>query len=569
MKSIRRYISVLSSILAVMLAFGGCGVKKDVQATPTPIALPTATPAPVPVSGGALSIPVPRNPLSGAGPLSVNTEEMRNMYSLVYEPLLRLDAQNRLIPSLAEKWAADDTGRVWTIQLRKNVLWHSGAPLTADDVVYTYNQIKSLGDAGYYASSATAIETCEKVDDSTVRVTMAKSGLMALYALVFPVVCASTPGEVNGTGPYKVTSSSETAVELSANPGWWKQAPYIEQIHCYARESNDVALDSYGAQQLTMVPTSTVSAGRYREEGVTNVMDVMSQDAEVLLLNLRKGVLQSAEVRQAIAYAVNRSAIVSNVYMNHATVADVPVPPDSFLYDASTKIYDYNLDKAAALLKSAGYTPGADGILEKDGQRMHLKLLVNDSTESTYRKNAAALVADQLKAAGIEVEVASAKMSIGEENSEFAQKLVAGDFDLAMAGFSLEQSGNLSPYLAAGGARNYGGASDFEQELTAVANAADENGLKQAHYALQQKFVKELPFIMLYFRVNSIVYNANIKGVQDIRASDVFRTVSTWYIEGTAGVPSLASTSSASASSAGAPGASASSAGTASSVAKQ
>lgn len=559
MKSIRRCISALSSILAILLLLNGCGVKRDANATPTPIAIPTATPAPVPVPGGSLSIPVPRNPIGGGGPLAVNTEEMRNMYSLVYEPLLRLDAQNRLVPSLAEKWAADDTGRVWTIQLRKNVLWHTGVPLTADDVVYTFNQIKALGGAYYYAPNAAAIEACEKVDDGTVRVTMAKSGLMALYALTFPIVCASTPGQANGTGPYKVVSSSETAVELAANAGWWKQAPFIQQIHCYARESNDVALDSYEAQQLTMVPTSTVSAGRYREEGVTNVLDVMSQDAEALLLNLRKGVLQSVEVRQAIAYAANRSAIVSNVYMNHATVADVPVPPDSFLYDATTKLYDYNPEKAAALLKSAGYADtDADGILEKDGQKLHLKLLVNESTESTYRKNAAALVAEQLKAVGIEVEVASAKLSIGQDNSEFAQKLTAGDFDLAMAGFSVEQSGNLAPYLASGGARNYGAVTGFDKELSAAANAADENSLKQAHSALQQKFVKDLPFIMLYFRLNSVVYNANIKGVQDIRAADVFRTVGTWYVEGTAAASSLAS-----ASSAGLRPASASSAGTA------
>ena len=261
--------------------------------------------------------------------------------------------------------------------------------------------------------------------------------------------------------------------------------------------------------------------------------------------------LQNADVRQAIAYAVNRSAIVSNVYMNHATVADVPVPPDSFLYDATTKVYDYNLDKAAALLKNAGYADtNGDGIVEKDGQKLHLRLLVNESTESTYRKNAAALLADQLKKAGIEVEVVTAKMSLGDANNEFAQKLTNGDFDMAMAGFSLEPGGNLAPYLMAGGSRNYGAISGYDKELAAVSNAADENSLKQAHFALQQKFVKELPFIMLYFRMNSIVYSANIQGVQDIRATDVFRTVSTWYIGGSAATPSSASASSASASSA-------------------
>ena len=168
MKNTRRFIRTLSSLLAVLLLLTGCGIKNDTKATPTPIAVPTAAPAPQPVAGGELSIPVPRNPISSGGPLSVNTEEMHNMYSLVYEPLLRLDAQNKLIPSLAEKWSCDDTGRVWTIQLRKNVLWHSGAPLTADDVIYTIGQIKALDSAGYYAPNAAGIETYEKADDNTV-----------------------------------------------------------------------------------------------------------------------------------------------------------------------------------------------------------------------------------------------------------------------------------------------------------------------------------------------------------------------------------------------------------------
>jgi len=549
MKNTRLFIRTLSSVAAVLLLLSGCGGRTGAEATPTPIAVPTPTPAAQPVTGGALSIPVPRNPLNGengTGPLTVNTEEMRNMYSLVYEPLLRLDAANKLVPSLAEKWSSDDTGRVWTLQLRKNVVWHSGAPLTADDVLYTIGQIKALGDAGYYALASGGIEAYEKADDSTVRVTMTKPGLAALYALVFPVVCASTPGEINGTGPYKLVSSSETSVELAVNTSWWKQAPYIQQIHCLSRESNDVALDSYEARQLNMVPTSTVSAGRYREEGVTNVLDVMSQDAEVLLVNQRNSILQNADVRKAIAYAVDRSAIVSNVYMNHATVADVPVPPDSFLYDASTKIYDYNLDRAAELLAGAGYADAdGDGVLEKGSQKLRLRLLVNESTESTYRKSAAALIATQLQKAGIGTEVVTAKLSIGEANGEFEQKLSAGDFDLALAGFSLEQNGDLAPYLAPGGARNYGGiAGDWQKYLDAASAAGDENGMRQAQAALQQKFVQELPFIMLYFRMNSLVYGADIQQVKDIRAADVFRTVNTWYITGEAASPSSASSAS-------------------------
>lgn len=533
----RTFFSTLLLLLCGMIA--GCGATASPNATATPIAVPTATLAPQPVAGGELIIPIPRNPFkSGAGtsanPLLINTEEMRNMYSLVYEPLLRCDANNRIVPSLAEKWSCDDTGRVWTMQLRANVMWHDGIRmLDADDVLYTVQQIRNFGDSSYYSLTADMVESCEKADDGTVRITMKKAGMASLYALLFPVLCAdSTPDQLNGTGPYKLASSFEESVELTANPSWWKQAPYIQTIRCLARESNDVALDSYGAGQLNLVPTSTVSAGKYREEGVTNVLDIMTQDAEVLLVNHNNSILQNADVRKAIACAIDRGSIVSNVYMNRAAICDVPIPPDSFLYDPTTKIYDYDIAKASSLLASAGWTDeDGDGVLEQGGRKLHLRLLVNESTESTYRKNAAALVAAQLTKAGIETEVVTAKLSIGDENGEFEQKLSSGDFDLAMAGFKLELSGNLAPYLSSGGARNYGKVSggQWDELLSAAASAGDENGMRQTQSALQQAFVQELPFIMLYFRMNSVVYSAEIQNVTEVRNTDVLRTVSRWY----------------------------------------
>ncbi len=536
MKNTRRFIRTLSSILVVLLLASGCAANEKPEPTVTPIAIPTATPAPQPVTGGTLMLPIPRNPFqSEAGtsysPLTINTEEMRNMYSLVYEPLLRCDSSNRIIPSLAEKWSSDDTGRVWTIQLRKNVMWHNGSLLTAEDVLYTIGQIKLLGSASYYSLAADAIESYEQADDSTLRITMKRAGAAALYALVFPVVCAETPNELNGTGPYQVQSSTET-VELTVNPRWWRQAPYIQNIQCLSRESNDVALDSYEARQLNMVPTKTVSAGKYREEGVTSVLDVMTQEAEVLLVNHNNAILRNADVRKAIAYALDRSALVSNVYMNRAAVCDVPVPPDSFLYDATTKVYDHDLTKAAQLLNSAGWADeDGDGILQQGSSKLHLTLLVNDSTESTYRKNAAALIATQLLKAGIKVEVVTAKLSIEQANGEFEQKLTNGEFDLALAGFQMEPCGNLAPYLASDGARNYGKVSgDWGTLLSAAAAAADENSMRETHAQLQQQFVQELPFIMLYFRMSSIVYSADIQNVSDIRGTDLFRTVSDWYI---------------------------------------
>jgi len=548
MKSIKGFIKFRHRIAACLLAFvlllsgcsnAGSAPLKEIELLPTP------TPSPQPAQGGTLEIPIPRNPLKSASgtdvqanPLLVNTEEMFNMYWLVYEPLLRCDGTNQLIPSLAEKWESDETGRVWTISLRKGVNWHMiDRTLTADDVLYTLEQIKDLGSDSYYSAANDAIESAEKIDDHTLRITMNQPGTSSLYALIFPVICEQTvDNTLIGTGPYRVKNSSDTRIELIVNDQWWKQQPYIQNITCMAKENNEVALASLEAGQLNFVPTSVVSVGKYRDEGVTSVVDVMTQDAEMLLINHENAILSDTAVRKALVHALNRSALVSNVYMNRATICDVPIPTDSFLYSPSTKVYDYNVNTAAQYLQQAGWIDiDEDGVLERKTdatQELKLRLLVSESTENTYRKSAAALMQAQLAQVGIVLEIETAKLTIGTTDSDFAKKLQDGDFDLALAGFRLSENGDLTPYLKQDGSRNYGSYHNtiMENLLDKAVKAVGEKQMQDAYALVQEQFIQDVPFIMLYFRLNSVICSADINNLTDVREPDLMRTVDKWHI---------------------------------------
>lgn len=559
MKNTQTYIRIngmkhkcIAILLCVLLAVLPAGCKRqenEPQSTPTPTEIAMATASPVPLQGGEFSLPMPINPFTsetdtgtGVTPLTINTEEMRNICSLISEPLVRCDANNRIVPSLAEKWSVDETGLVWTFQLRKGVRWHDGTgTLSAQDVLYTYDQIRAMSDSCYYYSFLEEfVSGCEQIDELSVRVTMKSKGYMSLYAMLFPIIRAESANATTliGTGPYKITnytdSGSAQTLELSAYDSWWKQMPYITKIYGLSRESNAVALDSLEAGLLSMVPTDSVSAGKYRSAGEIAVLDVNTQDAEILLVNHQNSILKDVNVRKAIAMALDRSEIVSNVYMNRATLCDVPVPTDSFLYSAESKVYDYMPAMADNLLKEAGYEDrDGDGFLEKNGRKLKLTLLVNESTESSYRKSAAAVVEAQLTAVGFEIEVVTAKYALGDEQCEFMDKLHNKEFDLAMAGVNVPRNGNLSALIGTGGAKNFGGFSSANMDalLQNVKLAGDETALKEAHSALQQRFVEELPFIMLYFRLNSVIYFSDIKNVSDVRDTDPLRTVEKWYMQ--------------------------------------
>lgn len=528
-------------VAAAFIIISGCTGKGTSTASPTvtlPPVIPLPTPTAPPAKGGTLRLSMPVN-ADKTDPLRVNTEEMLILYSLVFESLLIVDGKGQLTPGLAENWSSDETGTVWTIKLRAAARWHdTGAPITAADVVQTYNRIVNLSTSSYYSYVTRRVASMEAAEDGSLVVTMKQQGVSALYALTFPVTESQSTATGNypaGTGPYKFSFVSDEMVRLERNDNWWKQAPNIDFVEFYARESNEISLASYAAGQLDMVFTSSLTVGRYRDDKNTAVLDMMTQNAEVMLLNFSNQNLRDVRIRQALAYAIDRSRIITNVYMNRARASDVPVPPDSWLYESKSAVYDYNAELALSLFAEAGWTDvDEDGFLEKDGahySELTLTLLVNDSTDGV-RRTAADLIKTQLEALGVHVEVVAAAYTLGDDTSEYLQKLANGEFDLALAGFNIGYDCNLSPYLNGSGIRNYGKYANaaLEQLVINVNTATAEGEYLTAASALQMAFVEELPFITLYFRLNSVLYNTDIMGISEMREPDVLRNIASWYV---------------------------------------
>ena len=531
----KSFLRLLALLMVVLAVFSGCGRSASGE-NQEEIAVPVSTPEPQPITGGEVRMYIPTN-ADVTDPLKVNTEEMLNFFSMIFESLVSISADGKLTAELAENWTSEDGGKTWNIKLREWVTWHGhDISLTPSDIILTFERLKSLGDDSYYSYCTNTIESIEAIDNQNIKVITKSGGYASLYGLTFPVMMSGeATARPTGTGPYKYDGYRDGGVLLTANDSWWKQRPYIDSFLFIERDSNDVALASYSAGQLDIVPTSATTAGKYRQEGITTVQDVMTQSMEIMLVNSTSGALSDSRVRQAIAYGLDRSKIISNVYMNRAQSCDVPVAPDSWIYDSKSKMYDYNASKALALLAEAGWTDvDDDGRLEKGGMaltELNLMLLVNDSTDSA-RKNAAAAIADQLGEIGISVEVVTAAYSLGQTSGEYMDMLKNGEYDIALIGMNLGRDANLTEVMANGGKANYGNYYDYELDTLArsMMSAGDEAAYRDAASAFQLAFAEKLPFIPLYFRLNSIVYSADIKGMTDVREPDIMRSVDKWYM---------------------------------------
>ena len=510
------------------------GCSRAPEHTPEPASpTPNVTSEPQAVQGGTLRLPMPENiSLSDGGydPLLVTTEEMYQLFSLVYDPLIAVDTSNMLTPSLVQSWTPYTNDGKWMLKLRSGVTWHDGSPFTADDVIYTFNQIREIRD-GYYSDAAKNISDMYKQDDLTLIVASNSVGLSALYSLNFPVKKADSDAVMLGTGAYRVDKVSDERIVLKVNTVWWEKTPNIATVEFLARGSNDLAIASYEADMLDFVSTSQLAVGQYASAGETIVADCMTQQMETLLINHTNGLLADKRFRSALAHLIDRSSIITNVYLNKARSSDVPFPPDSWLYDSSQVVFDYNIDTALKLLAECGCTWDEDGKLIKDGSAVTLRLLCGSTTDNSVRADAAAMIADNLRGAGIDVQLINLEHDLNKEDNPFLTALSGGDWDLAAVGFNLSESNDLSKFLLTNGRNNFGGYSDSRiDSLVALMNrAGSETAMRERAYELQAAFTEEMPFIVLYFRLSSVIYSARINGIETLREPGLMRDIRKWY----------------------------------------
>ena len=532
---------IISVFLLAAVVITGCGGSVSPEPTEAPATSePTQAPDGSPV--GRIRLPMPENMADAedCDPIGVRTEEMYQLFSLVFDTLIGVNGSNMLVPSLAMSWRSGGE-RIWLISLRQGVTWHDGSSFTADDVVSTYDRIRRQTD-GYYSDAAENIVSLMKLDESTIRVEMKSEGLSALYCLNFPITKANSDEVLMGTGAYRLESMTDEEIKLTVNTDWWGGTPQIETVEFLARGSNDLAIASYEAGMLDFVPTNSLTAKQYSSAGETVVASCMTQQMETLLINHNNTHLRKKEFRSAIAHLIDRSSIIANVYMNNARSCDMPVPPDSWLYDSSQVVYGYDRELALSLLTEQGYTIDEDGNIGYFSEKVSLRILVGSTPENSVRAEAAQLIADSLTSFGIGVELITANHDTASASpdpeseapysgdTEFVRLLREGNWDLALVGFSLSESNSLSKYLTPSGSNNFGHYSS--EAMTALIeimdSAVDEASLREAAYAVQSEFAEELPFIVLYFRLNSVIYSADIQGIGQLREPRLLENMKNW-----------------------------------------
>lgn len=550
--SLAKMITALVLVCATLL-FVACGNKETEPTASSSASAPTVTEK---QPGGDLFIAMPAN-VSSLDPLNATDEDLVNLLTLIYEPAVRIDETGNPQPCLMESWEADESGTVYTFKLRQNVSFSDGTPLKAADVVYSAEKVRALNPApasspapeespaatgspeaspspsapvqdtqNRYAQYNSIVSNVEAVDEQTVKVTMTKPGLEALYFMDFPVMNEEQRAEGNavGTGPYKIESfDAENEMVLVLNDAWWGTKPNIPKIVAKPMTGSTAKLEAVSTSVLDFVTTDVLYAGKYKIASKTQVIDYMTNYYDCLIPNLGNNALGTTEVRQALSYAIDRREIISTVLLNHAVPANMPIAPNFYASDSKYK-QDDDLKTARELLQKAGYKSSED---DPAGNQLTLSLIVPDDREVPYRVEAAKAIAKQLKEVGIVVNVEP----LSQE--DYMGRLQAKNFELAFCSFYMDEDPNIAFMFDQGGSGNFGGVSSAEisSAISTARNAFKEEDVKKAYSELQKQLSERVPQIGLYFRMNSAVCNDLLKDVTGMRQGNVFANINNWYYQ--------------------------------------
>jgi len=353
-------------------------------------------------------------------PILASDNSSHEIAGMIFNGLVKYDKDINVVGDLAESWDISPDGLVITFHLRKGVKWHDGQPFTAEDVLYTYQVTIDPKTPTAYAGDFLKVKKAEVLDPYTFRVTYDKPfapALMSWGAAIYPkhllagkdISQSPLTRRPIGTGPYKFKEwVTGQKIVLVSNPDYFEGRPYTDGF--IMRIIPDMAtmfleLRANGIDQMGLTPlqyTRQTEAPLFRKN--YNKYRYLSFSYTYLGYNLKSPLFIDKRVRQALAHAIDREAIISGVLLGLGKPATGPLKPGTWAYNPNVRTYPYDPQKARALLAEAGWKDtNGDGILDKDGRPFSFELISNQGNE--VRGKCAEIIQENLAQIGIDVKI--------------------------------------------------------------------------------------------------------------------------------------------------------------------
>ena len=519
----KRSLSAATLIVATLIA--ACA--PTTSAGPSP----TGNQPNQPKKGGTLIL-ARAGEVTNLDPHKVPAFTSARVFELVYSYLMRLDENLGVQPDLAESVPTTSAdGKTVTVKIRAGVKFHNGDPLTSADVKYTFDRILDTKTAAVARSFFTDVDTITAPDATTVVFNLKNpnAALIAYMAHPNTGIVSKKIGEANtdlskketaiGSGPFKLAEwVPDNFMRFDANKDYYVSGqPYLDgiRINVVPDESGLAAALRTKAADMAIITDAKV-AKTLRSESAVALDAKPSLSYNLLFVNTKRKPFDNIKVRQAIAYAIDRKAIIDAVAFGEGEVTG-PIAPALANYALPTAqypLYTRDVAKAKQLLQEANVGPVSFTMLTQ-------------TTEPAYAKDIAQLVQQQLAEIGVTMKIETL------EFTQWVDRWLKADFDMApgLNGGGPDPDFYVYRYFTDDGNLNF---------VTSYKNPISSDAIKQArastdpakrkdlYTTAQKELVNGVPFIWLFVGRDYVATLPTTKGFTHLPTGSIIYLRQTW-----------------------------------------
>jgi peptide/nickel transport system substrate-binding protein len=418
--------------------------------------------------------------------------------SYLFDTLVWKDDEG-YVPWLAEEWRVAEDGMTWTFRLRQGVTWHDGQPLTADDVVFTFQYFKEKSEQGMvkWGWPLDQVASAEVTDDGTsvvVHMALPVAGLLTdlfgslpiipqhIWAGVDDPLTKLDAQAVIGSSLFRLReySKEEGRYVYEANPDFFLGKPTVDTLSFVTVKDAALALIAGEVDEASFSGKGITSVNELATNPEFTILEGPSDWVLKLYFNTTRAPLDNLTIRQAIAYAVDRQEIVNKAQMGGAIVASTGLlSPGTYWFNPDLPAYAFDPAKAEELLRTAGVTSLAVSLLTTD----------------TYVREAE-LIKNTLQTVGIEVTIETA------DRATVDSLLSEGNFDMLITG----HGGTANPDMDSPSNDKVWSNAAYQAAYGNSVTAVDDEVRRQYAWEMQQIIAEQLPILALWHPLMWEVY---------------------------------------------------------------
>ena len=544
----RRWAGAARAVCLVILAACGRDEAGRERAGPLGLLAARAGERDGPVPGDSL-IEASIGDISGLIPNLTGDSASHAVGSLIYDGLVRYDKNLRMVGELAERWEASADCRTFTFFLRRGARWHDGIEFTADDVHFTYEVMRDPRTPTPYGETFRQVQSAEVVDRYTYRVHYAQPYAPALGRWgiwILPKHLLDGPYRAGqdlratdqnrhpvGLGPFRFQEwkAGEKVVVL-ANRDHYAGRPRLDRIiergipdqqtiflELKARNVDYALLTPLHFRRQSEYPAFRKHFAKYR---------YLANGYTYLGFNLRDPRFQDRRVRHAIAHAIDKREIIEGVLLGLGQEAAGPYKPGSWVSRDDLRRFPFDPDRARALLAEAGWLPGPDGLLVREGQPFRFTLLTNQG--NAVRIQTAEIIQRRLREVGIDVRLHvvewTAFLNSFIRKRDFEAVILAWSIGVDPDQYNIWHSSQVRPDEL--NHISYANP-EVDRLLEAGRQTCDEEARKRIYGELQARLAEDQPVVFLFVSEILTAVAARIRGVEPAPAGLRYN-LHEWYV---------------------------------------